>query len=64
MSEASEAGELDEQIADVQRSIDEIDASLRGDGALDSEDRAAALNNREEQTAILESLKRHRQELG
>ena len=64
MSEASEARELDEQIANVQRSIDEIDASLTGDGALDSEDRAAALTNREEQTAILEGLKRRRATLG
>lgn len=64
MSEASEARELDEQIAEVQRSIDEIDSSLTGDGALDAEDRAAALTNREEQTAILDSLKRRREQLG
>ena len=63
MSESTEARELDEQIAEVQRSIDEIDSSLRGDGALDSEDRAAALTNREEQTAILEGLKRRRESL-
>jgi hypothetical protein len=64
MSETSEARELDEQIANVQQSIDEIDSSLTGDGALDSEDRAAALTNREEQSAILEGLKRRREKLG
>lgn len=64
MSESNEARELDEQIADVKQSIDEIDASLADAGATDPEDRAAALTNREELSGVLDGLQRRRESLG
>lgn len=64
MSESNEAQELDEQIADLKQSISEIDISLANDGATDSEDRAAALTNREELSGVLEGLLRRRESLG
>lgn len=64
MSESNETHELDEQIADLKQSIDEIDASLATDGATDPQDRAAALTNREELSGVLEGLQRRRDSLG
>jgi hypothetical protein len=60
MSEANEVRELDEQIAGVKQSIDEIDASLADAGPTDAEDRAAALTNREELSGVLDGLQRRR----
>ena len=60
---SAEAQELDQQIAELARSLDEISSGLADAGALDSEERAAALTNREEIEGVLDGLRRRREAL-
>jgi len=59
----TEAEELDQQIADVSREAEQISATLADAGAMDSEERAAALTNREELEGVLDGLRRRRESL-
>jgi hypothetical protein len=59
----TEAQELDQQIADLTRSLDDISSALADAGAMDSEERAAALTNREEIEGVLDGLRRRRETL-
>jgi hypothetical protein len=59
----TEAEELDQQIADLSREVEEISVSLADAGAMDSEERAAALTNREELEGVLDGLRRRREGL-
>jgi len=60
---SAEAQELDQQIAELARSLDEISSGLADGGAMDSEERAAALTNREEIEGVLDGLRRKREAL-
>lgn len=59
----TEVQELDQQIAELVRSLDEISSTLADAGAMDSEERAAALTNREEIEGVLDGLRRRRESL-
>jgi phage host-nuclease inhibitor protein Gam len=59
----TEVEELDQQIADVSREAEQISATLADAGAMDSEERAAALTNREELEGVLDGLRRRRESL-
>ena len=60
---STETQELDQQIAELSRSLDEISTALTDAGAMDSEERAAALTNREEIEGVLDGLRRRREAL-
>ena len=60
---SAEAQELDQQIAELARSLDEISSGLADAGAMDAEERAAALTNREEVEGVLDGLRRKREAL-
>ena len=60
---SAEEQELDQQIAELTRSLDEISTTLADAGAMDSEERAAALTNREEIEGVLDGLRRRRESL-
>ena len=53
--------DLDQRIGELTRSIEELQSDLSpSSGALDVEERAAALTNREELEGILDGLRRRR----
>ena len=60
---STETQELDQQIAELSRSLDEISTAVADAGAMDSEERAAALTNREEIEGVLDGLRRRREAL-
>ena len=60
---STETQELDQQIAELSRSLDEISTAIADAGAMDSEERAAALTNREEIEGVLDGLRRRREAL-
>jgi predicted nucleic acid-binding Zn-ribbon protein len=54
--------ELDQRIGELTKSIEDLQSDLStSSGALDVEERAAALTNREELEGILDGLRRRRQ---
>jgi chromosome segregation ATPase len=59
----NELRDLAQRIDELHRSIDDIVASLSDSGAVDSEERAAALTNREELEGVLSGLEQRRDDL-
>lgn len=57
----AELHDLDERIAELTRSIDEINASMTDSGAVEPEELAAALTNREELEGVLDGLRSRRE---